>query len=471
MKTQIHHLIITSLAILVMIAVISRTAIADRWEGGRQLEAPADLQTVDLQAGDLQASVTGASVNAPDRLPTIVTAFTYQGRLTKNGGTLANGLYNFRFTLYTDASGGSVIGSTVTRSDVGVSNGLFSIELDFGSVFDGTPRWLEVEVEATDVSGFTTLSPRQPIRPAPFAIHANSSSDSGNNGGPISIDGVSSDGITICSTGGGSCDSGLFDDTRHHALEIIATTHDALYIYAAGDDGVQVRQSVQHGMLVESAGFDGISVCSTGSSSCDNQYDAANGNSGVEIHRAEGDGIQILEAGRYGIWVHSAGTKAARFDGNIVVSGAVETGTVAATAGADLAEHFAIQNDALTEPGMVVVIDPENPGQLRLAEGAYDRKVAGIISGAGGIQPGISIGQAGTLSFGDVQVALAGTVYAWADATSGSIEPGDLLTTSNRLGHAMKVDDYGLAQGAILGKAMTSLEEGTGLVLVLVTLQ
>jgi hypothetical protein len=68
-------------------------------------------------------------------------------------------------------------------------------------------------------------------------------------------------------------------------------------------------------------------------------------------------------------------------------------------------------------------------------------------------------------------VALTGRVYCWADASNGPIEPGDLLTTSNTPGHAMKVANYAEAQGAIIGKAMTGLKEGKGLVMVLVTLQ
>jgi hypothetical protein len=72
---------------------------------------------------------------------------------------------------------------------------------------------------------------------------------------------------------------------------------------------------------------------------------------------------------------------------------------------------------------------------------------------------------------GSFQVALSGRVYGLCDATYGLIEPGDLLTTSDTPGYAMKVTDYDRAQGAILGKAMTRLDEGTGLVLVLVSLQ
>ena len=72
---------------------------------------------------------------------------------------------------------------------------------------------------------------------------------------------------------------------------------------------------------------------------------------------------------------------------------------------------------------------------------------------------------------GQHPVALTGRVWTWCDAATGAIAPGDLLTTSGRPGHAMKVTDHGKAQGAIIGKAMSSLREGTGLVLILVSLQ
>ena len=81
------------------------------------------------------------------------------------------------------------------------------------------------------------------------------------------------------------------------------------------------------------------------------------------------------------------------------------------------------------------------------------------------------MGQEGSEADGKSPVALTGRVYCQADASGGPIEPGDLLTTSDTPGHAMKVIDHTKAQGAILGKAMTSLKKGKGLVLVLVTLQ
>jgi hypothetical protein len=72
---------------------------------------------------------------------------------------------------------------------------------------------------------------------------------------------------------------------------------------------------------------------------------------------------------------------------------------------------------------------------------------------------------------GGKNVALTGRVYVQADTSNGPIEPGDMLTTSSTPGRAMKVTDHARAQGAVLGKAMGSLDEGQGMVLVVVTLQ
>ncbi|MEK6798943.1 MAG: hypothetical protein AABZ12_08275 [Planctomycetota bacterium] len=151
--------------------------------------------------------------------------------------------------------------------------------------------------------------------------------------------------------------------------------------------------------------------------------------------------------------------------------------------GADLSEGFDVSppkshegdespNEPMTpQPGMVVSIDAERPGRLVVSSKAYDNAVAGILSGAGGVHPGMIMGQSGTRADGELPVALSGRVYCLCDAANGAIRPGDLLTTSARPGHAMKVTDRDRAAGAVIGKAMTSLEDGSGLVLVLVSLQ
>jgi len=140
--------------------------------------------------------------------------------------------------------------------------------------------------------------------------------------------------------------------------------------------------------------------------------------------------------------------------------------------GSDVAEPFTVEGGGDVGPGMVVSIDPASTGRLRLSDAAYDRRVAGVISGANGVPPGLTLRKAGGDLDGSHPVALTGRVWAWCDAdAAGPIAPGDLLTTSSTPGHAMKVADHGLARGAILGKAMSSLESGQGQVLVLVTLQ
>ncbi len=156
------------------------------------------------------------------------------------------------------------------------------------------------------------------------------------------------------------------------------------------------------------------------------------------------------------------------------VAGQMRTESLEITGGADFAENFDVNAvsahaaELKIEAGMVVAIDPLNPGKLTLSTKAYNRRVAGIISGAGGVNPGMRMSQAGTLANGQHPVALSGRVYCWVD---GAVKAGDLLTTSTTPGHAMKATNRTKAQGAILGKAMTSQKEGKGLVLVLVTLQ
>lgn len=158
--------------------------------------------------------------------------------------------------------------------------------------------------------------------------------------------------------------------------------------------------------------------------------------------------------------------------------GVVRVPILRITGGSDIAEPFDVAVDAemcdATEltPGMVVCIDPANAGKLRLSRTGFDRTVAGVISGAGGVNPGMLLSQEGTLADGKHPVALTGRVYCYVDAdANGPVKPGDLLTTSSTAGHAMRAGDDERTHGAILGKAMSSLDSGRGLVLVLVSLQ
>ena len=156
------------------------------------------------------------------------------------------------------------------------------------------------------------------------------------------------------------------------------------------------------------------------------------------------------------------------------VLGGVTAHFVNIVGGSDVAEPYEVAAAGSVKPlpGMVVAIDAAQIGQMRVVGKAYDKAVGGIISGANGIQPGITLRQSGTVADGTFPVASIGRVWCWCDAdANGPIEAGDMLTTSDTPGHAMRVSDFSRANGSIIGKAMSPLRSGRGLVLVLVSLK
>jgi hypothetical protein len=138
-----------------------------------------------------------------------------------------------------------------------------------------------------------------------------------------------------------------------------------------------------------------------------------------------------------------------------------------ALAGGDCAEEFELSTVEQAQPGSVMSFDER--GMLTLSRKAYDKNVAGVISGAGDYKPGILLDR--RQGHGNrAALALIGKACCLVDAGLGSIEVGDLLTTSPTPGHAMKATDPKKAFGAVIGKAMRPLVAGVGLVPVLVTL-
>lgn len=153
-----------------------------------------------------------------------------------------------------------------------------------------------------------------------------------------------------------------------------------------------------------------------------------------------------------------------------VVNGTLTTPIITITGGADIAEPFPVNSETGVEAGSVLVIDASDPGNLELSHSPYDTRVAGVVSGAGGVNPGLTLSQEDMFESGE-DVALNGRVYVRATTENGPIRPGDLLTTSSLAGHAMRATDRDRWPGAVLGKAMGLLENGEGLVLALVNLQ
>jgi hypothetical protein len=208
----------------------------------------------------------------------------------------------------------------------------------------------------------------------------------------------------------------------------------------------------------------------------------------LELQNASAIGWQSNAAGRrFGIghtdgglyFFHTAGDPAtsgapAVYDltindaGDVTVGGTTRTKILTITGGSDLAEPFKMPGDI--PQGAVLIIDDQHPGQLTLSRRPYDTRVGGVVSGANGLNPGISMTREDT-NDGSQNVALSGRVYVLADAAYGAIRPGDLLTTSSTPGYAMKASNRRRSQGAVLGKAMTGLSQGRGMVLALVALQ
>jgi len=99
------------------------------------------------------------------------TAFTYQGRLNDDSQP-ATGIYDFAFSLWDAPDAGAQQGIALTNSPTAVSNGVFTVTLDFGNQFPGTGRWLGIAVRTNGADTFSALSPRQPLNPTPYALYA-----------------------------------------------------------------------------------------------------------------------------------------------------------------------------------------------------------------------------------------------------------------------------------------------------------
>lgn len=169
----------------------------------------------------------------------------------------------------------------------------------------------------------------------------------------------------------------------------------------------------------------------------------------------------------YGFLSLGGGTKLRGNGHPSVFTGKVEVDVLQINGGGDGAEYFNIRKTGNLEPGSLVVIDDESAGKLKVSSRPYDTRVAGVISGAGGVRPGITLEQEEVLE-GDELVSLWGRVYVKATTENGKVKPGDLLTSSNIPGHVMKARKKRKSRGAVIGKALSSLEDGEGLVLLLI---
>jgi hypothetical protein len=168
--------------------------------------------------------------------------------------------------------------------------------------------------------------------------------------------------------------------------------------------------------------------------------------------------VSAQDAGQVAVF-NTAGTPRFILDGN---SGLL-------SAPGDMAEMFRSSAEAVV-PGSVMSIDPDQPGALRVATRPYDRRVAGVVSGARDYRPGITL-NAANAEPNRVTVTLSGTVYCLASSANGRVRAGDLLTSSAVPGHAMRAGNGEAARGAVIGKALEDLRGDNGLILILASLQ
>jgi len=419
------------------------------------------------------------------------TSFTYQGYL-EDGGTPANGTYDLRFSLWDDSSVGSQVGSDVVKVGESVEDGLFTVELDFGDVFDGTELWLKVEVKVPSDPDYTALSPRQALTAVPYAHYAlnipdhdhwgESWSGSGvgldltsTNGSAFSAVSQADDGTAIWGiangAGGSTGISGSSNGSNGQGVAGFASSSTGfakgVYGFSASSSGFGVfgfaPSTGNHGVGGESQAVGGRGVAGTAW-----RMDQTGVNYGVYGRSNSSDGFGgffvNLDNSGAGILL-AANDHESTDDLEFFVSkyGNVYADGTYSSPASDFAEMLPGGEDL--EPADVLVIDLD--GKLVRSTTAYQANVMGVFS----TQPGF-LGGAGEGSdlIGKVPLAIMGVVPVKASAENGAIQPGDMLVASDTPGYAMRAGENP-SVGTILGKALEPLESGLGVIQILVMLQ
>ncbi len=445
--------------------------VGDGAAAGREGEAVEPMDPVELAAPAATAGLVSSAF-----------VFSPTAQLSLNG-QVVNGNCDANFTLYNAGTGGTVIGGPLAKV-ISVSNGRFTTALDFGAgKMTGEERWVEMAVRCPPGGGsYTTITPRRYLTAAPYALglRPDTRIEGSVNGTVLWVKNLGTTyqdraivGVTN-SLDGGAGVIGTSAATSGDSFGVAGTANSPngmggyFYNNAVGGIGVYARSGHQYtaDIVLGANGADDDGVISSDPSQVWSDF--------IAISRDKA----IVGVGWNGVNHGDSYFEVRHRSGRALLrtypSGRTAMPVLQITGGSDLSEQFDVQayrNRVRPTPGMVVCIDAANPGELIVCGQAYSTVVAGVISGAGGVQPGMVMGQEGTAADGEHPVALTGRVYVQADASQGAIRPGDLLTTSATPGHAMKAADRDRAQGAILGKAMTALDSGTGLVLVLVSLQ
>jgi hypothetical protein len=238
----------------------------------------------------------------------------------------------------------------------------------------------------------------------------------------------------------------------------------SLYVDGAGKNGVHVGSAGDHGVYVASAGWSGVSVWSA---SVAGLWVHSAGQDGILVDTAGWDGVHVV--GPVGGTYFGSGAKGAE-DFAVLNTGEVRSKVGFAAPGNAFAITLAVEgSEAAYEPGDVLAASALGSGAAVRTSATYSPAVVGVISEAPAFVGGRPVTD-GDAPAG-VSVAIMGVVDCKVSAENGPILPGDLLVTSATPGHAMRAGREEALPGTILGKALESLDSGTGLIQVLVTLQ
>lgn len=445
---------------------------------------------------------------AGDGLAPVGSGYTYQGYL-EDAGSPANGFYDFEFRLFDDPAIGSQVGSTVVLDDVSVSNGLFTVELDFGStVFGGGARWLEIAVRPGASGGaYTLLSPRQEMTPAPYALGMpNVYTDEGSNfvgiGRDFRISGNEVFGVRY--VGGANDYGGMYVETEHvngwpfygyatngsfRAWTYYNGTTNDWQLYNAGirlkvpnEGGLRIGPSADYSLVISNTtGTDGIRIYDTGDDGIQIGRDPDYSNYGVYI---PSPGVS-----NYGLWPNTANASG---EWALFTVDNIQAGNVVASAYSLVA--MVTGDEALT-PGDVVAVTSVTepiPGStvplplVRLADGEMFSGVIGVVQKrmVWEVAPGkeaegeMSMHSAdGPAQPGDyVLLVVYGIAEVKVDPTS-SIVAGERVTASNLPGSVRAlqtriVEGMLVTEGAqVIGIALAAPVNGQTTIPVFVTLR
>ena len=261
-------------------------------------------------------------------------------------------------------------------------------------------------------------------------------------------------------------------------IAVRAEAPKATAVYATSNEGYGVHGVSEKNIGVLGTGATGV----TGKGKSNGVWGStASANDSGVFGQNSGGGSGVCGQSASGIGVYGSGGKYAGYfagkvkvtgdidhDGKLTCKQNIECWADIFLTNADCAEDFDIPTTEEIEPGSVMVIGAE--GGLCQSTEAYDKKVAGVISGAGDYKPGMVLDRQASQT-NRMPVSLMGKVYCKVDAQYAPIDVGDLLTTSPTSGHAMKATDPLKAFGAVIGKALRPLKEGTGLIPILIALQ